>query len=179
MEYLDEHGVKPCAHSAVENKLIISVGASCTHTEIPFQLLYSIRGNANDKNTGVLGGYRGGWEVADGQHIKRASVNTIACTNKSIDEPCTLGPSDTWRNIFNSERIYLVRGMDKGRPAWHYVLLVDDEETIKKFKEQTQGANAGQHTIDVTNYGQVLKSGWGRDPPNDVKDWMEENYGAS
>ena len=59
------------------------------------------------------------------------------------------------------------------------MLLVDDDETIGKFIEQTQGPNAGKHTIDVNNYGQVLKSGWGEQPPNDIKDWMEEKYGAS
>ena len=176
-EYLDEQGVKPCAHSAKEKKLLISVDASCKHNEIPYQLLYSIRGNTNDKNTGVLGRWGDGWEVAEGQHVKGVSVTSVTCTNKSIDDPCTLAPSDTWINCLNRERIHVVRGQDKGRPAWHYVLLVDDEETIRKFKELTQGANAGKHRVDLTNFGQVVKSGWGRDPPNDAKEWMREKYG--
>lgn len=179
IEYLDEQGVRPCAHSAKEKQLFISVSASCKHNELPFRHLYSIRANTNDKNTGTLGRKGDGWEIAEGQHFKFVNVATILCENKSIDDPCLLGPQDTWRKILNQERIYVVRGMDKGRPAWHYVLLVDDDETISKFRELTQGPNAGKHTIDVTNYGQVLKSGWGDEPPNDVKDWMQENYGAS
>ena len=179
MEYLDEQGVQPCAHSAKEKKLLISVSASCKHTQIPYQLLYSVRAYENDKNTGCLGRWGDGWEVTEDQHLKSATVTVIKCQNKSIDDPCTLGPRDTWRKILNQERIFVVRGVDKGRQAWHYVLLVDDDETIRKFKEQTQGPNAGKHTIDVSSYGQVLKSGWGEQPPNDVKDWMEENFGAS
>ena len=128
-----------------------------------------------------MGGWTDGWEVIEGQHINSVDqyVTSIKCTNKSIDKPCTLGPSETWRNLLNSERIFLVRGEDRGRRAWHYVLVVDDEETLQIFKEKTQGENAGKHTVNVADYGQVLKSGWGEKPPNDVKEWMMENYGAS
>ena len=178
MEYLEEHGVKPCAHSAKEKQLLISTRASCKHTEIPFQLLCSIRANTNDKNNGTLGKYGNGWEVTEGQHIKLARTDSIECSNKSIDESCALGPNETWRQLLNSDRIYMVRGMDQGRPAWHYVLLVDDEETIRIFKERTQGPNSGKYTVNVNDYGQVLKSGFGQDPPNEVKEWMKENYGA-
>ena len=179
IEYLHSQGVKPCAHSAKEKQLFISAEASCKHSEIPYQLLYSIRGSTNDKNNGILGRYGNGWQVAEGQHIKEASVFSLSCKNKSIDAPCTLGPHDTWLKILNSDRIFLIRGNDKGRPAWHYAVLVDDEETIRIFKELTQGENAGTNTIDISNYGQVVKSGWGKDPPNDVKEWMEEHYGGS
>ena len=179
VDFFDEQGVQPCAHSARERNIITSITAACKQTEIPYRLLFSIRAHTNDKNTGVLASWGDGWEVAKSQHIKRASVLSIECKNKSIDDPCTLGPADSWRKVLNGDRIFIVRGIDKGRPAWHYVLLVDDEETIAKFKELTQGSNAGKNTIDVTNYGQVLKSGWGHEPPNDVKEWMQENHGAS
>ena len=65
-------------------------------------------------------------------------------------------------------------GNDMGRPAWHYLLLVDDDDIIDQFRDQTQGTNAGKHTINWNNYGQILKSGWGEEPPNDVKEWMEK-----
>ena len=179
MEYLDEQGVQPCAHSAKEKECFISITASCKHTEVSHRLLYSIRALSNDKNTGILIGKEEGWEITEDQHLKWASAATIQCENKSIDDPCLLGPQETWRKLLCQERIFVVRGMDKGRPAWHYVLLVDDDETISKFRELTQGPNAGKHTINVTDYGQVLKSGWGEEPPNDIKDWMQETYGAS
>ena len=176
MEYLDEQGVQPCAHSAKEKQLFISVSASCKHTEVPYRLLYSIRANTNDKNTGTLGVKENGWEVAQGQHFQYMYVATIECENKSIDDPCLLGPGDTWRKILLRDRIFLLRGTDNGRPVWHYVLLVDDDETISKFRELIQGPNAGRHTVDISNYGQVLKSGEGNEPPNDVKDWIQKNY---
>ena len=156
MEYLDEKGVQPCAHSAKEKELFISVAASCKHTEIPYQLLFSIRAWVNDKNTGHLSKWSNGWKVAEGRHIQSASVDTIKCQNKSIDSPCTLEPHDTWKKLyFDRDRIRIVRLTEEGRLAWKYVLLVDNDKTISKFDELTRGPNAGYHTIDVWSSAQV------------------------
>ena len=178
-EFLDMHGVQPCGHSAKTKGILISMRASCKDTEVPYRLLKSIRASDNDKNTGTLGSWGNGWEVTKGQHIQATDTTKIRCANKSIDALCTLESDATWTKLINNQRIYLVRGNDKGRPAWHYVQLVDDEETVRKFTELTQGENAGIHTINIEDYGQVIKSGWGRDPSNDVKDWMQKNYDAS
>ena len=48
---------------------------------------------------------------------------------------------------------------------------MDDEETIKKFHEKIK-----EGRLDVVDCGQVLKSGWGEDPPNEVRDTMDRNY---
>ena len=151
--------------------VFISASSSCKDTEIPYQLLYSIRANTTDKNTGVLGTWGDGWEVAVGQHIKKASTSSIQCKNKSIEDPCTLQPDMTWKKMTEGNQIYLVRGKDRHRPAWHYVLLVDDDETIQKFH-----ASFKMGKVDVADYGQVLESGWGEDPPNQVKDRFERTY---
>ena len=177
--FFDEQGVKPCAHSAKDKEILISIHASCRSYEIPHQLKFTLHGCGNDKNTGYLWNWVDGKELAKDQHIKRANGLLIQCENKSIDDSCTLGQESSWSKFVLNDRIYLVRGNDREQPAWHYVLLVDDEETIRKFVEVTQGANAGKNTVSMNDYGQVLKSGWGHDPPNDVKDWMQKNYDAS
>ena len=69
--------------------------------------------------------------------------------------------------------MYLVRGKDRGKPAWHYVLLVDDEDTINLFKKTVASG-----TVDVADYGQVLESGWGADPPNEVVDKIDKRFGV-
>ena len=85
---------------------------------------------------------------------------------------CSVSPEFTWQRRNEARRVYLVRGKDCNRPAWHYVLLLNDEDTIKKFKERVDTG-----TIDVAKFGQVLKSGWGKDPPNEVRDELEHKYG--
>ena len=175
--FLDEQGVQPCGHSARDKGIMIKMSASCQSNEVPYRLLYSIRAIRNDKNNGTAFVQGSEFEVAHAQHIKRIDSTVISCKNKSIAELCTLKPGYTWHKWSASKRIFKVRGEDQGCQAWHYVLLVDDQETIDIFKELTMGDNTGKGTIDVSDYGQVLKSGWGDEPPKDIQEWIE-NYEA-
>ena len=129
--YLEEQGVKPCAHSAKERGILISVKTSCRSFEIPHRLYSAIRVFGNDKNTGVVWSYISGWKSAEGQHVKQVNALSIEWKNKSINDQCSLNPEASWTRKVQSDRIYLVRGTDRGHPAWHYVLLVNDEETLK------------------------------------------------
>ena len=49
------------------------------------------------------------------------------------------------------------------------VAKFDDDETVATFKE-----TIATGTVDVAKFGDVLKSGWGQDPPNEVKDWIDK-----
>ena len=69
-----------------------------------------------------------------------------------------------------SERIYLVRGKDRGKPAWHYVLV--EKLLFGLFLKRTQGGS-----LDVSDFGKVLKSGWGVDPPVGTTDKILEDGG--
>ena len=62
-----------------------------------------------------------------------------------------------------SQRIYLVRGKDKGRPAWHYVFV--ERHLLGLFLKHSNGGS-----LDVADFGDVLKSGWGKNPPEDTID---------
>lgn len=57
--------------------------------------------------------------------------------------------------------VYLVRGKDDGREAWHYVLI--DAPKLAGFR---RGLATG--SLDVSEYGKILYSGWGQDPPPNV-----------
>ena len=61
------------------------------------------------------------------------------------------------------ERIYLVRGKDRGKPAWHYVLV--EKHLLGLFLKWTSGGS-----LDVADFGDVLKSGWGENPPENTID---------
>lgn len=179
VQFLDDKNVRPCGHSAKDKGILLKVFASCKTNEVAHKLAYSIRGAYTDKNLGTFSCGSSGKEVGKSQHVQILDATRIKCENKEIKAECALLPTNTWQEWSMQNRIFLVRGNDKGRPAWHYLLLVDDDDIIDQFKEQTQGTDAGKHTINCNNYGQVLKSGWGESPPNDVKEWMEKNYGAS
>jgi len=56
---------------------------------------------------------------------------------------------------------YLVRGQLDGRQLWHYVKV--DKLKISLFLKKVNGA-----TFDITEYGTVLSSGWGDNPPKEI-----------
>ncbi|KAL9961602.1 hypothetical protein ACROYT_G030573 [Oculina patagonica] len=69
------------------------------------------------------------------------------------------------------ERLYLVRGKDKGRSAWHYVMV--EKPLLGLFLKQTQGGS-----LDVADFGTVLKSGWGENPPERVRQEIDNKERA-
>lgn len=172
-EFLDEHGVLPCGHSGNKKGILLSVTSSCSRAEVPYCLLYSIRAMVNDKNTGTLTSSEEGCQLSENQHPRKVSTLQITCESKSINNPCTLRPDYTWTKKREAERVYLVNGLDneRGYAVWQYVMLVDDEVTVEMFKEAVK-----QGRVDVREYGQVLESGQGDDPPNEIKDKLEREY---
>ena len=170
-EFLVEVGVRPCGHSAREKGIKLKVWCSCQPDQIGSSLIYSARGNGNDKNTGdkyVTNGYL----IAPDQKTCGNDFTEVIC-GKTPEEECAVLPTFTFQQKKTFSRLYTVNGTDRGRQAWYIALLVDDPETIRIFKEKTQGENAGTQTITVSDYGKVIKSGWGRDPPQEVKDWID------
>lgn len=55
-------------------------------------------------------------------------------------------------------RFYLVRGKDKGRPAWYYVMVANT--LLGLFLKRGKGGS-----LNVADVKTILKSGWGENPP--------------
>ena len=69
----------------------------------------------------------------------------------------------------STDRIYQVRGIAKGRAAWYYVLV--KKHLLGLFLKQAQGGS-----FDVADFGDVLRSGWGKDPPEGITDTILKKY---
>ena len=67
----------------------------------------------------------------------------------------------------STERFYLVRGKESGRAAWHYVLV--KKHLLGLFLKLTNGGS-----VNVADFGDVLRSGWGEDPPEGTRDKILE-----
>ena len=63
----------------------------------------------------------------------------------------------------STERFYLVRGKDRGRAAWHYVLV--KKHLLGLYLKRAKGGS-----LNVADFGDVLGSGWGKDPPEGTGD---------
>ena len=168
--FLDDVGVQPCGHSARKENILLGVSASCKSHQIPHTLLYSARGRGNDEDTGQLYYEYSGYEVVQGQNTSRINNTKITCKKSkgaSYADPCLIASDFTWDKQRENERIRLVTGKEQGRRCWWYVFLKDDEETEQLFSDKIK--SGGLKLSDVTDYGCVFKSGWGKDPPQELQ----------
>lgn len=70
-----------------------------------------------------------------------------------------------------ADNIYLVRGNDiTKRPAWYYVM-------VEKMKKRLFEIDAKKGQINLTDYGTILYSGYGENPPEETKKTMKDEYG--
>ena len=85
----------------------------------------------------------------------KKDFNSISCRNYLL-HPLNIKMSEELKN-----QIFLIRGKDNGRPAFHYVDVYPWE--MQKLRNQTKGTN-----IDVTDYGKIFRSGWGENPSKET-----------
>lgn len=68
--------------------------------------------------------------------------------------------------------VLFVTGTCKGQPAWFYLAVTPLKSPL--FRREVGQAPS----LDLTRYGHVLRSGWGKRPPADVRREMETEYGV-
>ena len=127
----------------------------------------------NDKNTGSFS-VNIYMEIAEGQHVP-ASISTtrIVCRDgATFEDPCSLPDDYTWHKWSIDHRVWLLKGEYQGQPAWKYIFLVDDDETMEAFFHSIWN----EIPIDVEDYGQVLRAGIGQDSPVEVRQSIVEDY---
>ena len=69
-----------------------------------------------------------------------------------------------------AEQIYLVKGIDAGRNAWYYVL-------VERLKVQLFLKALNDDVIHLENYGKILFSAYGEEPPAEITDQLKSEYG--
>ena len=163
-KFLDEQGVRPCGHSATERGILLKVSAACKTGQDAAELCYTTRA-IELKDDGIVY-HLTRKELRDEQKTFGLDITWMMC-GKAKEEVCSIASDSTWSTACEviSGRILILQGItEKGRPAWHYVLLQDDPEKIRDFICKTQGENTDKVTINLNHYGTVLKSGWGENP---------------
>ena len=106
----------------------------------------------------------------DTQNITKQDFTIVRCGQKTIDDQCLCLPKANWQTWRTNKRLRLVRGKNSGREAWHILLLFDDDDVIHAYYEALGGC------IECNRYGEVLKSGWGREPSEDTRRAVVGSY---
>ena len=164
---MDEIGILSCGHHTREQGILLKVFSSCQENEEATIGTYS-KAIGNNEKKGITFSVK---QLDSGQNTWYGDFRYINCRKKP-SEQCEIRSNSTWEDrIINFSLVYVVRGKDKGKPAWHYVLV--DKAKVEEFKIQIKTG-----TIDVANYGKVLYSGWGNDPPENIVTKIKLRFGV-
>ena len=149
---------------------MISINASCQPDQRAGDPCYSVEGVEFSEEDQCMSFYSK--QLTESQKSIWGNFTKLVCC-KGPDDAC---PAESafknwkWADAVSGEmrsNRYIVRGEDRGRPGWHYVLLSSgDEEYRAKYKAQVATGN----DINLDDWGYVLASGWGEDPPQSIKD---------
>ncbi len=67
--------------------------------------------------------------------------------------------------------VRLITANEKGKPAWFFVEL--NPAVYADYKRALR-----QDKMNIKDYGQILESGWGEMPPEEVTERMKDEYGV-
>jgi hypothetical protein len=70
----------------------------------------------------------------------------------------------------SSHKIFLTQGRQNGTCTWHYVKIDALKQPLLK-----KAVKSG--SVDVADYGEVICSGWGKNPPESVVEMIQKKYG--
>ena len=155
---------------------MIKVFASCQADQKATEPCYSVEGvEAADDGTLTVYNQR---KTNEEQVSSATDITKLVCL-RGPDESCLSAEvlkNWTWQDAVCGglkSRVQIVRGKDRGRQAWHLVLLSNKSEEYKEqFMEKYKSGN-----VDVGNWGYIIESGWGEDPPQNIEDkvnnWMD------
>jgi hypothetical protein len=169
---LDNMGIPPCGHYLQEQGMLLKVFTSC-HSHQQTCFLKFVDHVLVVGNDGIIRMFPKKCRAT--QNRLYLDLSDIVCPSTDLNV-CKLHQDakyvdskwKTWRNRAKNlaPLIFLVRGKDRGKPAWHYVLVEPGKVNI--FKDKVASG-----TVDSAKFGEILLSGWGKDPPEDVKSAMK------
>ena len=171
---LDEMGIGACGHQAIKNGILLKVFASCQpNQKATIGSFVAHKGLLFNEEQCVMYAYSGK-KLSDTQKTYGLDFTKIKCLQlEGPTGPCRFPDISAkfpwkWEDIISLESkkrpsslLFTVRGQDREWDAWHIVLI--KRELLDDFRKQISSGR-----IDVAYYGYVIKSGWGKDPNNDI-----------
>ena len=144
-----------------EQGILLKIFSSCrSNEEATVTTFINEAVNINEKKQSLT--LKTPRKLSTGQNTTHGDFRLIRCNNAT--GPCE--NHSTWKNyLLQDYRVFLLRGKDRGRKAWHYLLV--DEDNLDAYNALF--SDGSRPSIDCSKYGKVLYSGWGEDPPDDIK----------
>ena len=67
------------------------------------------------------------------------------------------------------ELVWLIHSKEKGEPCWHYIEV--EKNKLRDFKEKLKTGS-----MELTEYGKVVFSGWGQEPSAEIQEKVAQMY---
>lgn len=90
--------------------------------------------------------------------------------NTTADRVADNASPETQAKRADANLLFLVKGIDDNRPAWYYVLV--ERLKLPMFKRALN-----DNVIHLEEYGKILYSAYGEDPPAEIKKKIREEFG--
>jgi len=163
--FLEGNSIAPCGHKAKESGYLLKIFTSCRPEQTAKDFCFSTNITLDDKCLW----FPTSQELSPTQTGFGKDFTKLLCF-KDIDEKCQIGELSyqwTWRDFVTEERssrlfVYTVRGKDKGKDAWYYVLV--DNGKKEQFKTALECDR-----INLEKYGIIVCSGFGEKPPDHIE----------
>ena len=144
---------------------MVRVLASCQHNEEAAEPCYSIEGFRVKDNGSVSIHSR---QLSQQKATKLNSTKLVCC--RGPDSPCpkTTFQHMTWENaVDKSITLTLVHRRERGRDMWYYLLL---HRAGDAYLDEFQSQYRRNPSVRLSDWGYILESGEGQDPPQEVTD---------
>lgn len=125
--------------------------------------------NMSDSSAGKSFAERYGKKSTFTQESLKKNESTISTASGVNQSAAPKKPIDPQKKM-QAELIYLVKGIDAGRNAWYYVL-------VDRLKVQLFLKALNDDIIHLENYGKILYSAYGDEPPAEITNELKDEYG--
>ena len=149
----------------MENGAMIKVFASCQPHEEAAEPCYSIEG-VRVKPDGLI--LFSSMKLTHQKPIRFNSTKLVCC--RSPDSPCPKATFQhlTWENaVDKSTNLHLVQRREGQRDMWYYLLL---HRVGDVYREEFQSRYRRDPSLQLSDWGYILESGKGRNPPQEVNE---------
>ena len=163
---LDSLQIAPCGHRVRENGAMVKVFASCQPDQEAAEPCYSIEAVKVMEDGSMAASSKA---LTQQKSMFFDSTRLVCC--RAPDSPCpqTIFQHLTWENaVDKSWNPWLVTRREGGKNMWYYLLLHrPGDDYLQQFRSQL---SRDPNSLRLSDWGYVLESGEGKNPPQQVKD---------
>ena len=163
---LDSLQIAPCGHRARENGAMVKVFASCQPDQEAAEPCYSIEAVKAMEDGSIIVNAK---ELTQQKSMWFDSTSLVCC--RAPDSPCpqTTFQHLTWENAVNkSWNLQLIKRRERHRDMWYFLLFHQPgDDYLQQFQSQLR---RGPRSLQLNDWGYVLESGEGENPPQQVTD---------